>query len=127
MFKHIARHVAVVGAVAGALVFSTAGTAQAVDPCNDVCFYWDSNQGGSVRAYLYPQVRADFGADTFTRQGPGFGQRVKNNSASVYNDTRYTVEVCYNENYGPPCDLIPPYSGRNLFHTWNDNASFRWR
>jgi Peptidase inhibitor family I36 len=121
-----ARYSAVVAALVGAMTFGTAGTAQAVDPCNDICFYWDSGLGGSVRSYGASEVRADFGSDTFTRPGPGYGQRVKNNSASVYNDTPRTAEVCYNENYGGPCDLIPPFSWRNLFHTWNDNASFRW-
>ncbi|MEV8635798.1 peptidase inhibitor family I36 protein [Streptosporangium sp. NPDC051023] len=110
----------------GATTFVTTGAAQAVDPCNDICFYWGSNLSGSVRSYTRGEVRADFGGDTFTSIGDGQGERVKNNAASVYNDTSLTAEVCYNENYGSPCDLVSPYSWRNLNHTWNDNASFHW-
>jgi hypothetical protein len=123
--RHIARHIAI-GTLIGATTFGTAGTAQAVDPCNDICFYWDSNLRGSLRAYRGSEVRPDFGSDTFSSPGSGQGQRVKNNAASVYNDTARTAEVCYNENYGGPCDRVAPYSWRNLNHTWNDNASFHW-
>ncbi|MEU8310604.1 peptidase inhibitor family I36 protein [Actinomadura sp. NPDC048955] len=120
------RYIAVAGAVVSAALLGIPGQAQALDPClhNNICFYWGGNLSGAVRGYYIDNP--DFGGDTFSGPGAGYGERVKNNSASVYNDFHLPALVCYNENYGGPCDYINPHSWRNLNYAWNDNASFRW-
>ncbi|MFJ8311018.1 MULTISPECIES: hypothetical protein [unclassified Streptomyces] len=61
--------------------------------------------------------------------GDGSGQKVKNNAASARN---YKTSQCwaytyYNSWYQGPADLIDTNTGRNLYNTYNENASFQWQ
>jgi hypothetical protein len=92
----------------------------------EICFYWGNDYTGA-RADFYFQ-KTDFGDIRYPLgTGAGAGQRVKNNAASAINFDTLMAYVYYNENFTGPYDFVPPNGGRrNLHHTWNDNASFRW-
>ena len=88
-------------------------------------FFYNSNYGGSYSDFA--SNKPDLAGYTFLRQGlNGYGQAVKNNSASVYNNRTQAARVYFNSGYAGAVDQVPGMSGRNLTLTYNENASFRW-
>lgn len=92
---------------------------------NEFVFFFNSNLGGSYSDFA--SSTANLAGYTFLKGGlAGYGQYVKNNSASVTNLRGSTARVYFNSNYAGPYDTVNAASSRNLVNTYNDNASFRW-
>jgi hypothetical protein len=90
--------------------------------CNyRICLYWDSNARGAGIAFNGTVF--DLAGYTWPNNGTGYGQRVKNNAASVENQGNFPASVYYNENLSGPMDWLNPGTWGNLVQTWNDNAS----
>ncbi len=127
--KRIAAASAVL-VTAGAAVGLAAPTAQAETRCSTLylCLYYNSNQQGSFRVFV--TNTPDFAGYTFTGDGAGYGQAVKNNAASATNgfptSSGRSARIFYNSNYGGVYDNVGPSSARNLSNTYNENASFHW-
>lgn len=96
--------------------------------CEDLefCYYYNSNNAGSVSDF--DTSLASYG-DTqptcyeFRGAGAGQHQCIKNNAASVWNQTRATVRVYYNTNYSGVYQDIPAGYKGNLSALYNENAS----
>ncbi|GAB2625061.1 hypothetical protein GCM10027168_66050 [Streptomyces capparidis] len=115
------------GALTAAATFGSIGTSQAyrtngVCEYPEQCFYWDGNLQGSMYDDWYYEY--DFADLRFLSPGLGQGQRVKNNTASVLNRCPRNTYVYYDEGYQGAYDTVPGNSWINLFHTWNNNASY---
>lgn len=92
---------------------------------NEFVFYYSANFAGS---YIdFGSSKADLSGYTFIKSGlSGYGQAVRNNSASVRNKRNQAARVYYSPNYLGISDYIAPLGSTNLVNTSNDNASFRW-
>ncbi|GHI47456.1 hypothetical protein C0Q58_16945 [Streptomyces albidoflavus] len=114
----------------GVFASASAATADAGTTCGgkDPCmrFFYNSNRAGSYTYFRVNNV-PDLAPYTYLASGAGKGQPVKNNGASLSNDTNKAVTVYYNSNYGGACDTVAAFSYVDrLNNTYNDNASFRW-
>ncbi|WP_092614595.1 peptidase inhibitor family I36 protein [Jiangella sp. DSM 45060] len=126
------KMLALAAVAATAATVAVAAPASAADQDNlcqskELCLFWGSNYSGLYKDF-YWNVR-DFGNIRYPHYGVpggGAGERVKNNAASAINWDYVTARVYYNENWTGPYDDVPPRGRRNLYHTWNDNASFRF-
>jgi hypothetical protein len=125
----LAAAMSVAGVLASTTVSHAATEANGVCESLETCFYWGPDQSGAVwdtpKGWL-----ADFGGARFVGGGQGSGQLVKNNVASVWeNSTLSQGGACvhYNENFRGKWDFVPVNSRRNLVATRNDNASFNIR
>ncbi|BFU47606.1 SpoIID/LytB domain-containing protein [Krasilnikovia sp. MM14-A1004] len=131
MLKRIPGVLAVlVAAFVGAAV--APGAAHAADrdgSCDsgDFCYYFNSNQGGSVSDFT--DSVDDYGATQpscyeFKGAGEGKGVCVKNNAASVWNRTGKTVRVYFNSGFNGAHQDFDPGEKANLNATLkNNNAS----
>ena len=89
-----------------------------------LCLFWGGNGSGSI-FYEHGESRADYHGLRFPNDGrSGQGSLVKNNAASVANDTFTSAYVFFNEHCSGAFDSIPPFSLQNLVQTWNDEASY---
>lgn len=103
---------------------NAAGQDGVVD-ANEFVFYYSANFGGSYDDFS--ASKADLTGYTFIKPGlAGYGQAVRNNSASVRNKRNQAARVYYSPNYLGVSDYIDPLGSTNLVNTSNDNASFRW-
>jgi hypothetical protein len=121
--------------VAAMLAFGLAPAANAagqdatINP-NEFVFFYNSDFAGSYDDFINPQ--SSLAGFTFIKPGlNGYGQAVKNNSASVGNYKPQPVRIYYNSGYAGVYDQVAaatPSSpaGRNLVSTYNQNASFQW-
>src|SRR3954453_258863 len=129
-FSGALRRFIVVLLLATGLSIGLNGPAQAasrdgVCDVGEFCYYYNSNNAGSVSDH--PASVADYGASQpscyeFKSAGAGQGLCVKNNAASVYNRTSYTVRVYFNVNYGGISQSIAPGAKANLVAVKNENA-----
>jgi hypothetical protein len=92
----------------------------------EFCYYYNSNQGGSLSDFTGSV--SDLGAtepSCFDFKGPGAGHGVcvKNNAASVWNRTKYTVRVYYNSNYSGASQDFAPGAKGNLDSTLKNNEA----
>ncbi|MFE9913191.1 peptidase inhibitor family I36 protein [Streptomyces clavifer] len=106
---------------------STSAAASAWLTCANgfVCFYYNSNQQNA--AYWTSPRATNFTTQKFdgdNGQYAGHGELVKNNAASMWNDSTRTVRVFYNSNFVGVYDDCAPNAKRNLANTYNENASF---
>lgn len=93
-----------------------------------LCFYFNSSYGGAFASYFYSDGNLD--NELFRWGGTnGRGVQVKNNAASVVNNTEWAVTIYYNSD----CDgrvasqSFGAFSKGNLNSTMkNNNASFKW-
>ncbi|MBO3725180.1 peptidase inhibitor family I36 protein, partial [Actinomyces bowdenii] len=114
----------------GALALPT--TAQATErdgvcDSGEVCFYHNSNQQGSVSDFTgsIPNY-GDSQPNCYEFKGPGKGKGncLKNDAASVKNNTDQPVTVYYNSNYKGASQTIPAGASVNLDPALkNNNAS----
>lgn len=93
-----------------------AGRNGVCDP-GEFCYYFNSNQGGSISDFTTSV--ADYGATQptcydFKSAGAGKGVCVKNNAASVWNRTTQVVHVYSNSNYGGYRQDVAPGAKVNL-------------
>ncbi|MET8840477.1 hypothetical protein ABZW67_10315 [Streptomyces rubiginosohelvolus] len=103
-----------------------------------LCVYFNSNLKGAkvgifgkVHNYDYSPHCSSQGCLPFTYSegsgSAGYGQKVKNNAASVYNYNDTSTRVFYNSGWTGPADEWDPYGWGtyfgNLSATYNDNAS----
>ena len=92
----------------------------------ELCLFWGSNETGALADFYWN--RLDFGSTRYPSPPgwtyPGRGELVKNNAASALNFAPVPARVYYNENWTGPYDDVPAHGRRNLYNTWNDNASF---
>jgi hypothetical protein len=96
----------------------------------EFCYYYNSYKGGSMRDFssssLASYISSTGSCYTFKSAGAGQGVCVKNNAASVWNRTPYTVKVYYNSNYGGASQSFASGASGNLNSTLkNNNASHR--
>ncbi len=93
----------------------------------EFCYYYLSTRGGSVSDFS-GSIR-DYGGSQptcyeFLGAGSGKGLCVKNNAASVWNRSIYTVRVYFNTGYSGPYEDVSPGGIGNLNSTLkNNNAS----
>ncbi|HEU5029476.1 MAG TPA: CHAP domain-containing protein [Spirillospora sp.] len=93
----------------------------------EFCYYYNSNEAGSISDFT--TSIGDYGTTQpscyeFKGAGSGKGVCVKNNAASVWNRTKYTVRVYYNSNYGGAHQDFAAGAKGNLNATLkNNNAS----
>ena len=142
MTAKVARRFASAGSLlmlaAGALLIpaSTASAAERDGVCDvgEVCFYYNSNQQGSLSDFsdsvpVYGSSQPN--CYEFKGSGDGQGLCVKNNAASVWNRTNKNVTVYLNSNYDDGgsekgSQTIAPGEEVNLQGDLkNDNASHR--
>ena len=96
----------------------------------DFCYYFNSNQGGSVSDFT--GSLDDYGTSQpscyeFKGSGTGKGRCVKNNAASVWNRSGRTVRVYYNSNYaGTYQDFKPGTKGNLKTGLKNNDASHQF-
>lgn len=117
----------IAGAVAASLASPAhaAGQDGAIDN-NEFIFFYNSSQAGSISDFA--TNKADLAGYTFLKSGlSGYGQAVKNNSASVRNLRASVARVYFSSNYVGVYDEVAAESSRNLANTYNENASFRWQ
>ena len=132
----LARHIAagasmLVLASALAVPASAASAAGRDGVCDsgEVCFYYNSNQQGSVSDFT--DSVGNYGSSQprcyeFKGAGNGKGECMKNQVASVTNRTDKPVTVYYNSNYKGATQAIPAGASVNLNSTLkNQNASHR--
>lgn len=132
----LARHIAagasmLVLASALAVPASAASAAGRDGVCDsgEVCFYYNSNQQGSVSDFT--DSVGNYGSSQprcyeFKGAGNGKGECMKNQVASVTNRTDKPVTVYYNSNYKGATQTIPAGASVNLNSTLkNQNASHR--
>ncbi len=126
---------AVIAALMGATVLTTPVPAQAasrdgVCESGEFCYYYNSNQQGSVSDFTGSLNNYGTNRDTwyvFKGPGSGHGQPVWNNAASVWNRTSVPVTVYYNSNYRGTSQVIPAGAAVNLSPDLkNDNASHKF-
>jgi hypothetical protein len=120
----------VAGLLASAVVVGAAGAAHAsgqnaVINDDEMVFFYNSNFRGSYSDFA--GAKSDLASYTYIKTGlAGFGQVVKNNTASVYNYRARSARVYYNSGFAGKFDQVGADNGRNLVTTYNDNASFQW-
>ncbi|NDU72716.1 hypothetical protein GWI34_08750 [Actinomadura sp. DSM 109109] len=96
----------------------------------EFCYYYNSDNQGSVSDFTGSV--ADYGTTQptcydFKGEGNGKGQCIKNNAASVWNNSGKTVRVYYNSNYGGSYQDFGPGAKGNLNSTLkNQNASHQF-
>ncbi|NYJ76257.1 SpoIID/LytB domain-containing protein [Allobranchiibius huperziae] len=96
----------------------------------DFCYYFDSNQKGSVSDFT--SSLDDYGTTQptcyqFKGAGTGKGRCVKNNAASVWNRSGHTVRVYFNSNYaGAYQDFKPGTKGNLKPGLKNNDASHQF-
>jgi hypothetical protein len=96
----------------------------------EFCYYFLSNQTGSVSDFT--ESVANYGTTQptcFEFRGPGAGQFqcIKNNAESVWNHSGTTVTVFFNSNFGGTSQRIAPGAKVNLNAAlFNNNASHRF-
>ncbi|REH34765.1 CHAP domain-containing protein [Kutzneria buriramensis] len=96
----------------------------------EFCYYYNSNEAGSVSDFT--GSISDLGATQptcyeFKGAGAGQGLCVKNNAASVWNRTGYTVRVYFNSDFGGHSQDFAPGAKGNLDATLkNNNASHQF-
>jgi surface antigen len=96
----------------------------------EFCYYYNSNEAGSLSDFT--GSISDLGATQptcydFKSAGAGQGVCVKNNAASVWNRTGYTVRVYFNSNFGGASQDFAPGAKGNLDATLkNNNASHQF-
>ncbi|MEU2788521.1 peptidase inhibitor family I36 protein [Streptomyces sp. NPDC007100] len=116
---------------AALLVPAVATTAQAgsIHGCPDssFCFYYNSNMQGSHDSLRAPDNYGDLAGYKFTSSGKGQGMSVKNNAASVVNNTSCTARVYVNSGYSGAYDAYMNLQRGNLDVTYNNNASLYYR
>jgi GH25 family lysozyme M1 (1,4-beta-N-acetylmuramidase) len=106
-----------------------AATRNGVCEAGEFCYYYNSNQAGSLSDHVASQ--ADYGATQpgcyeFRSAGSGQGVCVKNNAASVWNRTGRTVRVYFNSSYGGTYQSVAAGARVNLNAALkNQNASHR--
>ncbi|MCP2341428.1 CHAP domain-containing protein [Actinomadura rupiterrae] len=109
---------------------ASAASRDGVCDSGEFCYYYNSNEAGSVSDFTGSV--GDYGTvqpSCYDFKGPGAGQGlcVKNNAASVWNRTGYTVRVYYNSNYaGASQDFAPGASGNLNTTLKNNNASHQF-
>ncbi|MDL4815090.1 peptidase inhibitor family I36 protein [Actinomadura opuntiae] len=114
------------GAVAVAGPASAAGRDGVCDS-GEFCYYFNSNEAGSISDFT--SSMDDYGTTQptcyeFKGAGTGKGVCVKNNAASVWNRTKYTVRVYFNSNYaGAHQDFAAGAKGNLNSTLKNNNAS----
>ena len=123
----LARHIAagasmLVLASALAVPASAASAAGRDGVCDsgEVCFYYNSNQQGSVSDFT--DSVGNYGSSQprcyeFKGAGNGKGECMKNQVASVTNRTDRPVTVYYNSNYKGATQTIPAGASVNLNST----------
>ncbi|MEV4620070.1 peptidase inhibitor family I36 protein [Asanoa sp. NPDC049573] len=117
---------AVVGVVVAPGAASAAGRDGVCDS-GEFCYYYNSNEAGSVSDFTDSQD--DYGATQptcyeFKGAGNGKGLCVKNNAASVWNRSSKTVRVYFNSNFGGASQDFAAGAKGNLNATLkNNNAS----
>jgi len=132
----LARHIAagasmLVLASALAVPASAASAAGRGGVCDsgEVCFYYNSNQQGSVSDFtdsVGSYGNSQPSCYDFKGSGNGKGKCLKNEAASVTNRTGKPVTVYYNSNYQGASQTIPAGASVNLNSTLkNQNASHR--
>ncbi|OLO52389.1 hypothetical protein BKH30_06780 [Actinomyces oris] len=110
---------------------SAAGAAGRDGICDsgEVCFYYNSNQQGSVSDFtdsVGSYGNSQPSCYDFKGSGNGKGKCLKNEAASVTNRTGKPVTVYYNSNYQGAIQTIPAGASVNLNSTLkNQNASHR--
>lgn len=113
-----------------------ATTAQAAAPPRDgtcttgeFCYYYSPNQAGGVSDFTtsVPGLGTNPATcETFISRGPGHGQCVRNNAASVWNRTSQPVTVHYTINYRGAYQTIAPGAKATLnANLRNNNAAHR--
>ena len=128
--RRIASAASILALSIGALAFPT--TAQAAErdgvcDSGEVCFYHNSNQQGSVSDFTgsipnYGDSQPD--CYEFKGSGKGKGECLKNDAASVTNNTDHPVTVYYNSNFKGASQTIPAGTSTNLDPALkNNNAS----
>lgn len=122
----------------GAMLVATAPTASAATARNgvceigEICFYYNSNQQGSVSDFAATASVANYGSRQpgcyeFKGAGAGKGLCMKNRAASVWNRSYASnVTVYYNSNYAGARQTIGRGARANLNATLkNNNASHK--
>lgn len=95
----------------------------------EFCYYYNSNQTGSVSDFT--GSLGNYGTTQpscyeFKGTGNGKGRCIKNDAASVWNNTNGVVRVYYNSNYAGYVQDIEPGAKVNLLATLkNNNASHK--
>ena len=126
--------IVLVGALTATCTLVSTGVASASTELNGVCessetcFYWGPGRSGAV--YDISRWVPDFAGARFVGGGQGAGEPVKNNAASVWENSGLSQGgacVHYNENYRGPYDYVPGNTWRDLNVTRNDNASYNYR
>ncbi len=116
-------------------LLATAAPAQAagrdgVCQSGEFCYFYNSNNQGSVSDFTTSV--SDYGTTQpscyeFKGSGNGQGQCIKNNAASVWNQSSMTVRVYYNTGYqGSYQDIAPGYKGQLNSTLYNNNASHQF-
>src|SRR6188472_801541 len=100
-----ASAVLALGGATSAILASPASAASRDGACDsgEFCYYYNSDNQGSISDFT--GSIADYGTAQpscydFKGEGSGKGLCVKNNAASVVNNSGKTVRVYYNSNYG---------------------------
>lgn len=99
--------------------------------CNDgeFCYYYNSNNTGSISDFLGSGAVANYGASQpscYEFRGAGAGRRqcIKNNAASVWNRSKQSVRVYFNSYLAGNYQNFAPGARGNLNPTLkNNNAS----
>lgn len=92
----------------------------------EFCYYYNSNEAGSLSDFT--GSISDLGSTQptcydFKSAGAGQGVCVKNNAASVWNRTGYTVRVYFNSNFGGASQDFAPGAKGNLDATLKNNEA----
>ncbi|GAB2489466.1 hypothetical protein GCM10027063_33470 [Promicromonospora xylanilytica] len=119
-----------VGLVAPGTAAQAAGTRDGVCDSGEFCYYYNSDQAGSVSDFDVSV--SDYGTEQpscYDFKGPGAGQGscIKNDAASVWNRSGKAVRVYYNSGYGGTYQQVAAGGKANLNATLkNNNASHRF-
>lgn len=128
--RRISSGASILALIIGALALpATAQAAERDGVCDsgEVCFYHNSNQQGSVSDFAgsIPNY-GESQPECYEFRGPGKGQGecLKNDAASVTNNTDQPVIVYYNSNFKGTSQTIPAGASVNLDPSLkNNNAS----
>ena len=106
---------------------SAATARNGVCEAGEFCYYYNSNETGSISDFSaslgsYGDTQPDC-YDFKTAGQAGFGVCVKNNAASVVNNTSVPVTVYYNSNYGGASQTFAPGARANLNATLKNNEA----
>jgi hypothetical protein len=127
----------IIAAILGASIVAAPLPAQAaardgVCESGEFCYYYNSNQQGSVSDFTsslsnYGSASAPSTCYVFKGAGNGQGLCIRNNAASVWNRTSGSVTVYYGTGYTGASQTIPSGGKVNLNSTLkNDNASHKF-